>query len=351
MTKHIITIVGARPQFIKAAALSRALKKNLDIIETLVHTGQHYDENMSKVFFDELDIPTPAHKLKIHGGTHAHMTSRMLEGIEPILLKDKPNAVLVYGDTNSTLAGALAASKLHIPVIHIEAGLRSYNRKMPEEINRVLTDHMSSLLLCPTAKSVTNLQNEGIVSGVHQVGDIMYDATLYALSQVKENQYMKAKFFEKTQEFAIMTIHRAESTSTKENLQRLIEFADAFSKKNHVKIILPLHPRTKKLLGEYSLDLSDRFIVKNPLSYYEIQICLSKASYVLTDSGGLQKEAYFHRVPCVTLRSETEWVETIDQGWNRLWTVEDYKPRSDISDYGDGHCAEEIVKIIKDNLS
>lgn len=350
MTLRLLTVVGARPQFIKAAALSRVFQEANDIEEILVHTGQHFDPNMSDVFFTELDIPSPKYILGINGGTHGQMTGRMLEAIEKIFISEKPDATIVYGDTNSTLSGALAASKLHIPVIHVEAGLRSYNRQMPEEINRVLTDCVSSILLCPTRTSVENLKKEGITQGVYHVGDIMYDATLYAIHCLKNNQLLNKKFSFLPEKFVFMTIHRAESTQSEETLKKIITFAENFSLEHNLEIIFPVHPRTKKLIDKYSCFLSKKFIVTEPFSYFETQYCISKASFVLTDSGGLQKEAYFHRVPCITLRKETEWVETVEHGWNKLWINDSYCPRKNISDYGDGNCAEKILNILRNVL-
>lgn len=344
MTLRIHTILGARPQFIKAAAFSRALKKYPNITETIVHTGQHFDPNMSDVFFQELNIPKPLYSLNINRGSHGQMTGRMLEGIEVVLQTDKPDAVFVYGDTNSTLSGSLAASKLHIPVVHIEAGLRSFNNNMPEEINRILTDHISHYLFCPTKTSVQNLHNEGIKNGVYHVGDIMYDATLYAMDYIKTNFSVPQKLLDLPAEFAFMTMHRAESTESMFEFQTIMDYALDFAKNHDLKIIFPIHPRTKAVVKKIELD--DTFIILEPLSYFETQYCLSKAKFVLTDSGGLQKEAYFHRVPCITLRRETEWVETIACGWNRLWTVESYKPRQEITDYGDGDCAAKIINLL-----
>lgn len=344
MTLRIHTILGARPQFIKAAAFSRALKKHPEIKETIVHTGQHFDTNMSDVFFQELNIPKPKYSLNINSGSHGQMTGRMLEGIEAILQSEKPDAILVYGDTNSTLAGSLAASKLHIPVIHIEAGLRSFNRKMPEEINRVLTDHISNYLFCPTKTALDNLNNEGIKNGVHHVGDIMYDATVYAINYIKTNYSIPEKLLDLPAEFAFMTMHRAASTENIQEFQTMMGYALNFAKTHNIKIIFPVHPRTKALVQKVQLD--ETFITLEPLSYFETHYSLSKASFILTDSGGLQKEAYFHRVPCITLRTETEWVETIECGWNRLWTVENYEPQKDITDYGNGDCAGEIINLL-----
>jgi len=345
----LLTILGARPQFIKAAAFSRALKKHLEIEEAIIHTGQHFDANMSDVFFQELNIPKPLYCLNINNGSHGQMTGRMLEEIEAILRDDKPDAVLVYGDTNSTLAGALATSKLHIPLIHIEAGLRSFNRKMPEEINRVLTDHISSYLFCPTTMAVDNLHNEGIKKGVHHVGDIMYDATLYAMDYIKTNFTIPQKLLTLPDGFVFMTLHRAESTISETEFRAIMDYALRFAKDCGLKIVFPVHPRTRTLMNKTQLD--DTFITLEPLSYLETHYCLSKAKFVLTDSGGLQKEAYFHRVPCVTLRSETEWVETVESGWNRLWAVESYEPQKDIIEYGDGNCAEKIISILKTTMT
>jgi len=349
MVFRIHTIVGARPQFIKATAFSRALQKYPEIEEVIIHTGQHFDTNMSDIFFSELSIPKPQYSLNINTGSHGQMTGRMIEEIEAILLSDKPDAVLVYGDTNSTLAGALAASKLHIPLIHIEAGLRSFNRKMPEEINRVLTDHMSSYLFCPTQTSVNNLKKEGIEKGVYHVGDIMYDATLYAIDHIKNNAHIQDKLSYLPEAFAFMTVHRAESTSNKTGFRRIIDYALGYARQNNLKIVFPVHPRTRSLVEQEQLD--DTFLLLEPLSYFETQYCLSKASVVLTDSGGLQKEAYFHQVPCMTLRSETEWVETIEHGWNKLWIVGEYCPRTEIEEYGNGDCAEKIIRIIRESFA
>ncbi|MCX7352052.1 MAG: UDP-N-acetylglucosamine 2-epimerase (non-hydrolyzing) [Proteobacteria bacterium] len=347
---RILTILGARPQFIKAAALSRAFQKTQGIEETIVHTGQHFDANMSDIFFEELHLPRPKYAFNINGGTHGQMTGRMLEAIDDVLVSEKPEAVLVYGDTNSTLAGALSASKQQIPVIHIEAGLRSSNKAMPEEINRILTDHVSSLLFCPTSTAVGNLKNEGIEAGIHHVGDVMYDATLYAIEHIKLHDTYKQKFSFLPQKFIFMTIHRAESTQTQEIFSKLMSFAQEFSSEHNVEIIFPVHPRIKKLIASCASRSNKKFIFVDPLSYFETQYCLSKASHILTDSGGLQKEAYFHRVPCVTLRNETEWIETIEYGWNCLWGDAKYCSRKNILEYGDGQCAEKIARIIKEEL-
>ncbi|MBM3468436.1 MAG: UDP-N-acetylglucosamine 2-epimerase (non-hydrolyzing) [Alphaproteobacteria bacterium] len=351
MIKRIVTVVGARPQFIKAAALSRMLKDSSAFEEVLVHTGQHFDQNMSEIFFKELALPNPKYTLNIHGGPHGQMTGRMLEAIENTIVQEKPDGVLVYGDTNSTLAGALAASKLLIPTIHVEAGLRSYNKKMPEEINRIMADQVSTLLFCPTKVSVENLKKEGIEKGVHLVGDIMYDATLYALNHIKEDDELHKKFNYLPSQFALMTIHRAESTQSLKDLQEILNFAKKFANENQLKVVFPVHPRTQKLIVTLPDKLMEPFIPVDPLSYFETHFLLTKAKNVLTDSGGLQKEAYFHRVPCITLRNETEWVETIEHGWNRLWTQPTYQNTpSTIDDYGDGQSAPKILKVLSDVL-
>ena len=305
---------------------------------------------MSDIFFDELKIPRPLYNLNIHDGSHGQMTGRMLTAIEEVLITEQPKAVLVYGDTNSTLVGALAASKLYIPVVHIEAGLRSYNKRMPEEINRVLTDHISDVLLCPTKLAVCNLEKEGIVKGVHHVGDVMYDATLSVIEKIKNNDNLKQKFNFLSNHFAIMTIHREESTISLDVFQNILDYVENFSIEHDLKIIFPVHPRTKKLIDKLPKKLHVNITLINPLSYLEIQFLLTKAQCVLTDSGGLQKEACFHRVPCITLRSETEWVETIESGWNRLWTTEEYCERVEISDYGKGNAASKIIQVLLELL-
>lgn len=340
----ILTVVGARPQFIKAAAVSRAIRARDRMSEVMVHTGQHFDANMSDVFFDELEIAPPAHHLGIGGGGHGRMTGRMLEGIEEILEADRPDWVLIYGDTNSTIAGALAAAKLHIPVAHVEAGLRSFNKRMPEEINRILTDHVSTLLFCPTQTAVDNLANEGITAGVYHVGDVMYDATLDARAKAREMSDVVARLQLEPGKYVLSTVHRAENTDSRDTLEAVLAHLKA--KAAEMPVVLPLHPRTAGAAKKHGLDF-DGLTVIDPVGYLDMAALLDGCAEVLTDSGGVQKEAYFHRKRCTTLRDETEWVETIEAGWNRLWKGADFvSPRTDIADYGDGKSAERILDLI-----
>lgn len=310
----IVSVVGARPQFIKCAPVSRTIRKHHE--EILVHTGQHYDPEMSDVFFEELDIPKPDYNLGIGSGTQGEQTSKMIIEIEKVLLKEKPEIVLVYGDTNSTLAGALAASKLHITVAHVEAGLRSFDRNMPEEINRVITDHISNILFCPTDTAVMNLKNEGVTEGVYNVGDVMVDALKYNQKIAEEKSTILQDLNLNPKEYLLATVHRASNTDNKENLSSIVE---AFSDSKE-KIIFPMHPRTRKYLKEYNLWEK---ILKNtkvipPVGYLDMLKLESNARKILTDSGGVQKEAYMLGVPCITLRDNTEWVETVEEGWNIL---------------------------------
>ena len=348
MKKKILTVVGARPQFIKASALSRPLVDHPVFEEVLVNTGQHFDDAMSRVFFQELGMPKPAYDLKIAGGGHGDMTGRMMAALEPLMIEEKPWAVLVYGDTNSTLAGALVAAKLHIPVIHVEAGLRSFNRTMPEEINRVLTDHMSTFLFCPTQTALDNLRQEGIgctqrsgrEAHVFHVGDIMADTVAFARAYLADHPEVGAGFAFGDKPFALMTLHREETTRSLSNFQKALSYALAWAEDNGCQLVCPVHPRIRPLLERTA---NPALLCLPPVGYFEMQALLSKAGAVLTDSGGLQKEAYFHRVPCITLRSETEWVETVTSGWNRLWTETDTPQRSEISDYGTGDTAARIL--------
>jgi UDP-GlcNAc3NAcA epimerase len=306
----ILSIVGARPQFIKAAPVSRALR--VAHKEVLVHTGQHYDHNMSAVFFQELEIPEPDYNLGVGSGPQGQQTGRMLEAIEHVLLEEKPDWVLVYGDTNSTLAGALAAVKLHIPLVHIEAGLRSYNRRMPEEHNRVLTDHAADLLFCPTQTAVNNLAREGITRVVRNVGDVMYDAVLRNIGIAEKRSNVLERLELQPKGYLLATVHRAENTDAPMRLAGIVE---AFGMLEEL-IVFPAHPRTRAALAAFDWALPDNVRIIEPVSYLDMLMLEKHARLILTDSGGVQKEAYFFAVPCVTLRDETEWVETVEAGWN-----------------------------------
>ncbi|HSO89047.1 MAG TPA: UDP-N-acetylglucosamine 2-epimerase (non-hydrolyzing) [Draconibacterium sp.] len=324
--KQIVTIVGARPQFIKAAVLSRLIRSGEwkdKFTEVLVHTGQHYDQNMSEVFFNDMDIPKPDYNLNVGSGTHGKMTGEMLIKIEEVLLNEKPDIVLVYGDTNSTLAGALAAGKLHIPVAHVEAGLRSFWKKMPEEQNRILTDHLADWLFCPTVTAVKNLKMEGITIGVENVGDIMLDANIYykkrlaaekehGISRLKNSYGLNDELINNS--YVLATVHRAENTDDPVKLAGIVEALNALGS----PVILPLHPRTKKLISAGGLTFNDNVTVIEPVGYFEMLELEMNCTCILTDSGGVQKEAYFMQKPCVTLREQTEWVETVESGWNKL---------------------------------
>jgi UDP-GlcNAc3NAcA epimerase len=344
MIHKILTVVGARPQFIKAAAVSRAFRRHDGLNEVMVHTGQHFDPGMSDVFFDELDIPAPLHNLEIHGGGHGEMTGRMLEGLERVMVAEKPDMVLIYGDTNSTLAAALAASKLLIPVAHVEAGLRSFNRAMPEEVNRVLADHVSNLLFCPTGAAVNNLDAEGIHDGIHKVGDVMFDATVFAAEKAQSHATILKRLGLEAGGYAVSTVHRAENTDTPENLLEVLDWLKNKAKSSPV--VLPLHPRTRNAAERFGLNF-EGLTLCDPIGYLDMAQLLGGAVAVFTDSGGLQKEAYFHKKPCVTLRDETEWVETIDCGWNRLWKGPNYVSHQDINEYGAGHASDDIISLIK----
>ncbi len=340
--KKIVTIVGARPQFVKAAILRRVFARHPDFKEILVHTGQHFDDKMSDIFFEELEINAPEYHFDINGSGHGAMTGEMLIAIEEVLLKEKPDACLIYGDTNSTLAGSVAAAKLHIPVFHVEAGLRSFNKKMPEEINRVATDHMSDLLFCSTYAGVENLKNENITNGVHHVGDIMYDAVLHMKKQIAGVSDVQG--IDLTQKgLATCTLHRAENTDDRAMLSKIIDYLNGFS--DQFTVVLPLHPRTKNAAKRFDLSFGNIKVI-GPVGYRDMQALMNASEMVFTDSGGLQKEAYFHGIPCVTLRDETEWVELVSHGWNRLWREPDYLPRKVIAEYGDGNTGERIASII-----
>jgi UDP-GlcNAc3NAcA epimerase len=339
---RILTVVGARPQFIKAAPVSHALK-DASLEEILVHTGQHFDALMSDVFFEELNIPKPTHNLEVNSLGHGAMTGRMLERLEGVMQVEKPDMVLIYGDTNSTVAGALAASKLHIPVAHVEAGLRSFNRRMPEEINRVLADHVSALLFCPTQAAVQNLNREGIVDGVHAVGDVMFDTTLATTERASQRSTILTDLGLSSRGYGVVTIHRSENTDDPDRFSRVVARLESEAKLQ--PLIMPVHPRTRKLI-ETSGRTPRGVRMIAPLGYLDMTWLVHNAAAVFTDSGGLQKEAYFHRVPCVTLRDETEWVETVEAGWNRLWTSNEERPRREIPEYGTGKSSKQIATII-----
>ncbi len=311
----ILTVIGARPQFIKASVVSAAIQKSSGLQEKIIHTGQHFDENMSNIFFDQLGIPKPDYQLDINSGSHGAMTGRMLEAIEKICLEEKPDRLMVYGDTNSTLAGALAASKLHIPVAHIEAGLRSFNMRMPEEINRILTDQVSDILFCPTDTAVKNLNNEGFNAkpvNVLNVGDVMQDSSMFFAERA-----VKSAVLNDIPEtgFIVATLHRAENTDVPERLKGIIEALNYIH--HHIQpVVLPLHPRTQKVVQ--SLGLALEMIVLEPVGYLEMIWLLKHCSAVVSDSGGVQKEAFFFKKPCITMRDQTEWVELIENGVNVL---------------------------------
>ena len=350
----IMTIVGARPQFIKAASVSQAIDLTGACEEILLHTGQHFDANMSEVFFEELGIRPPKYNLGIGGGTHGQNTGRMIEGIETILFSEKPDWVLVYGDTDSTLAGAVAASKLHIPVAHVEAGLRSFNRRMPEEINRKVADHLALLLLTPNESAVRILASEGIKGDcVRNVGDVMFDAALHFGVRAEQVSRILERLSCVPGEYVLATVHRQENT---DNPQRLGRILDAFGQM-HFPVVLPLHPRTQKYISAFSLKFPKNVILTEPLGYLDMVMLEKSAALIATDSGGVQKEAYFHKVPCVTLRDETEWRELIDLGWNLLASPDapdffemmlaERRP-GNLSDspYGTGHAAQLVVESI-----
>ncbi|MDW7731264.1 MAG: UDP-N-acetylglucosamine 2-epimerase (non-hydrolyzing), partial [Methanolobus sp.] len=311
---RIFSVIGARPQFIKCAPLSRELRTEHQ--EILVHTGQHYDHNMSDIFFKDLGIPKADYNLGIGSATHGEQTGKMLSEIEKLLIKERPDVVLVYGDTNSTLAGSLAATKLQIPVAHVEAGLRSFDKSMPEEINRILTDHVSDLLFCPTETAVNNLKNEGITKGVCNVGDVMMDALNYNLRIAEKKSQVLKDLDLLPKDFMIATAHRASNTNKIENLSSIVK---AFCNTDE-NIVFPVHPRTEKYLREYGLwnRLCEHVKVISPVGYLDMLTLMFNSKKILTDSGGVQKEAYMLGVPCITLRENTEWVETVNEGWNVL---------------------------------
>ncbi len=348
----IISIVGARPQFIKCGPVSKELRKNHQ--EILVHTGQHYDDEMSKLFFDELHIPKPDYNLGVGSGLHAEQTGKMLIKIEKILLDQKPDFMLIYGDTNSTVAGALAAAKLHIPIGHVEAGLRSFDRSMPEEINRIVSDHVSDILFAPTDTAVKNLRDEGVAKGVYNIGDVMYDALLEKISIAERKSAIFSKLNIKAKEYILVTIHRPSNTDEKKNLSDILS---AFSKIDKT-IVFPIHPRTMKFIKKYDLTdkISENVIITKPLGYLDFILLEKNASKILTDSGGIQKEAYLLKIPCITLRESTEWIETVRDGWNVLVgeneqkiinAVNTFLPNKKQNNYfGDGTASKKIKDIL-----
>ena len=377
--KKIFSIIGARPQFVKAAAVSRAIAQSSVLSETIIHTGQHFDIEMSEVFFIEMGIPEPACNLGISGGSHGVMTGRMLIELEKVLQEGNPDCILIYGDTNSTLAGALAGSKLQIPVAHVEAGLRSYNRSMPEEINRIIADRISSILFVPSEKAAENLHAEGIGSGLPDVtpghgafaekpeivitGDVMVDTIRLFRGKASSKADFCEKLDIKPNSYLVMTVHRQENTDNIENLKSILEAVSMLSK--IAPVVFPIHPRTRKVIKDNNLSLPSGVIVQNPLSYLEMLSLMDGSLCILTDSGGMQKEALILGKPCVTLRNETEWTETVDSGWNIVAGVKpqrimdavhalkirqsgNEKPPTDL--YGDGHASERIVLALEKRL-
>lgn len=354
----IVTVLGARPQFIKAAPVSRAFQAycvnhpERPVREVIIHTGQHYDDEMSAVFFREMSIPEPHYHLGVASGSHGRQTGQMMMRIEEVLQHEKPDGVLVYGDTNSTLAGALAAAKLNIPLAHVEAGLRSFNRLMPEEINRVVVDHVSSLLFCPSQVAIDHLRTEGITVGVHLVGDVMADALSLFSTLADSGSDIHERLSLAKGAYLLATVHRAENTDDPERLARILS---AFSQVDE-PIVLPLHPRTKKVIKSLGLAVPKQVRVIKPVGYLDMIALEKSARMILTDSGGIQKEAYWLGIPCVTLRDETEWVETIKSGWNQLVGAEEDKivrairtferPGSRPSLYGDGRAGKHIIRLL-----
>ena len=375
-----VSIVGARPQFIKLSPLCRAIDSwnqagtNEKIESTIVHTGQHYDAGMSKIFFDQMEIPEPNYNLEVGSGSHAVQTGMMMERIEKVLETECPDVVVVFGDTNSTLAGALTASKMKIPVAHVEAGLRSYNREMPEETNRVIADHISTILFCPTSRAVSNLKREGCSNTIEVqlnadsrralmktvspgnpllvlTGDIMYDAFLFNASVAEKSSKILEELDLKARHFALLTIHRAESTKDAESLRNIIGFLQ--TRIRSLPVVFPVHPRTKNFMLEKGMNLPEQFRVIPPVSYHDMIMLEKSATEIFTDSGGVQKEAFFARVPCTTLRTETEWPETIESGWNRM--MNDPKEpvrKTDAGEvkkfFGEGKSAEIHLRVLLD---
>ena len=349
----ICTVVGARPQFVKASMISKEISSINEINEIIIHTGQHFDANMSSIFFDEMNIPKPDYNLGIQSLSHGAMTGRQLEEIEKVLLIEKPDCVIVYGDTNSTLAGALASVKLHIPVVHVEAGIRSFNKKMPEEINRILTDHISQLLFVPTKAAMQNLKNEGIHDKkIKLVGDVMYDAAIWFGKIAEQKSKIITKLNLIQSKYILSTVHRPENTDDLKKLKNILESLC----ESHLPVILPLHPRTKKKIKDYSIKLSNKIKIIEPIGYLDMVMLIKNARTIATDSGGLQKEAYFFNIPCITFRNDTEWVELVKEKANYLvgsnkkkitYLLNDFKFSFNVKNfYGDGRASKKIINNI-----
>lgn len=347
----IVTIIGARPQFVKASVVSHALRRK-GVEEILVNTGQHYDENMARIFFEEMGIPRPDYDLGVGSGSHAAQTSASLIGIEEVLIKEKPDGVIVYGDTNATIAGALAASKLHIKLYHIEAGLRSYNREMPEEINRVVTDVLSDLLFVPTQVAVDNLKQEGLTRGVHVVGDVMVDSLIKYTALAETKSDVLERLSVNSDGYVLMTIHRPSNTDAPERLRAILEQTG----RSRLPVIFPVHPRGRQRIDDLMQGSTSNIQLIEPVGYLDMMLLEKHAAFIITDSGGVQKEAYLHKTKCLTVRAETEWVETVRDGWNHLVgerldaipeLLENFpEPTGWYEHYGNGRSAERIAELI-----
>lgn len=351
----VANVVGVRPEFVQASVVSRGLRTKHE--EILIHTGQHYDYQMNKIFFEQLNIPEPGYRLDIGSGSHGYQTGEMIKKVEEVLIKEKPDFVLIYGDTNSTLSGALAASKLHIKTAHVESGLRSFDRAMPEEINRIVTDHCSDILFCSTVNAVKNLKNEGIIENVYLTGDVMVDSILYNREIAEKKSNILSELGLKNKEYLVATIHRASNTDSENNLKNIV---DAFSELNET-IVFPLHPRTEKFLKIYGLyyKLKSSVILTKPMGFFEFIKLVNHAKMVLTDSGGIQKEAYVLQVPCITLRENTEWVESVEDRWSVLVGTDKHKIIEKVSSFspslnthsnrfGNGNAGTKIVSILQE---